>query len=210
MLCKVGFGDNAVFTPADIGSVSIQPKCTRLLKYLYALMPLGHSGWHKCWFYLCNDGPRPFPTFTMRVISEHNLAWDYGPAKDEQLGIEDAVEVIQALKAAGLDGSVVLGFYHQRRFTPLMARNLPMFRVAPEERKVGANMMAEVLLPDAEVQEMVKAGVGPNHTSWPMDRCPGMVPGEDSLDVVRVLSSPIVSNPVPRQVCVNFPIAFWV
>lgn len=68
------------------------------------------------------------------------------------------MEGIAELKAAGLDASVVVGFYHHRRFAPLMACDLPMFWVTPEECRPGVNVMAVPLLSDIEV----KAGVGPH------------------------------------------------
>lgn len=92
--------------------------------------------------------------------------------KNECTGISDATDPIGELKVVGLDGFVVLGFYHQRRFLPLMARVLPMFLVTPEERIPGFNVMAGPLLPDEEVERGVMAGLGPYHTPWPrLFRC---------------------------------------
>lgn len=65
-----------------------------------------------------------------------------------------------------------------------MARDLPMFRVTPDVRRPGINVMAAPLLSDAEVEERVRTGAGLNHTPWPMDKRPGMLPGPDCLDVV--------------------------
>lgn len=91
---KVGAGDNVTSLPTDIGSVLIYPSTTRLPSYLYAPTPSGHSGWHKRWFYLHNDGPWPFPAFTMCLITNYHQAWEWGPGKDEWLGIEDTVKAI--------------------------------------------------------------------------------------------------------------------
>lgn len=121
------------------------------------------------------------------MISESQEAWEYGAGKEEKKGIEEAAAAIQELKVAGLDASVVVSFYHQRRFAPLMAHDIPMFQVTLEERRPGVNVMAAGLVSDEE-EEGVRAAVGPHHTTWPMVERPGMLRGNDCLEVVRTLS----------------------
>lgn len=99
-----------------------------------------------------------------------------GSRKKEQLGIDDTINMIQELKKAGLDGSV-------------MALALPMFRVTPTDHIPSVNVMAEPQLSDEEVDRTVKTGLAPHHTPWPMVRRPGMLPGPDYFDVVSFLSS---------------------
>lgn len=59
-----------------------------------------------------------------------------------------------------------------------------MFRVTPEVRKPGVNVMARPLLRKEEVVRRVKAGLGPHHTLWSMNDHPGMLPNADHFDVV--------------------------
>lgn len=173
MRCRVGSGSGALSYPSDIGSVLIQLRASRKGQYIDSPAPSGHSGWHRRWFHRRNDSQGPLPVFTNLQIGESWPCWEYGTGKDERRGLDEAIEVIRVLKERGFNSSGVIGFYHQRRFLPLMARDLPIWRVTPAECRPLRIVMAMGLLPDVDIEERVKAAVGPGHTPWPIAGCPG-------------------------------------
>jgi hypothetical protein len=175
--------DNGDLQPVAVGSVGVHLRSATAHEYLAAPTPSTNQGWHQRWFYLRNDAAHPLPPFSGRVIDVQPECWRWGVAKDSKAGVEFALEAIRHLKLKGLTGAVVIGSYHQRRFAPLMARRLPMFKVTPAARVVGDTVMAEQPLADAEVTKRVRAAQGSSAT-WPIAGAPAMLPDSGAVDVV--------------------------
>ena len=57
--------------------------------------------------------------------------WSWGPPEKEKKRMHDILDAIVFLKSHGLRGADVIGAYHARRVTSLMARALPLYGMTP-------------------------------------------------------------------------------
>lgn len=71
-----------------------------------------------------------------------------------------------------MNAATVVGEYHRRRFMPLMARTLPMWRLGPNDRVVGDTVMASEVLSDTETAKCVRAAVRLGAPAWPVGYAP--------------------------------------
>lgn len=71
----------------------------------------------------------PFPEFTGIMIIEKPDPWNWGASSSENTRIDKACLAIKWRRDHGMNVVAVVGEYHRRRFMPLMAQILPMWRV---------------------------------------------------------------------------------
>ena len=91
-----------------------------------------NKGWHSHWFSLKNDPTAPLSVFSGRLIEAIPPSWPWGAPIKEKKRMHDLLKAIMFLKTHGLHGAGVIGGYHVRRVTPLMARVLLLYGMTPD------------------------------------------------------------------------------
>ena len=102
-----------------------------------------------------NDTVAPLPDFTRCLIEEALQVWSWGPLEKEKKRLRDLLDAIALLKNHGLCGTGVIGAYHMRRVSPLMACALPLYGMTPGA-ELGGTVLAQGLLCDNEVVQCIK------------------------------------------------------
>jgi hypothetical protein len=105
-----------------VGSASIRLRGNRVAQYMSLSLTTSNKGWHKQWFYLRNDTAAPLSIFSGSFIESTLMTWVWGPPAKEHDRLQDHLKAIAILKVRGLHGVGIIGAYHVRRLTPLMAR----------------------------------------------------------------------------------------
>jgi hypothetical protein len=133
-----------------MGCASIHLQSNRAREYMSLRLSSSNKGWHKQWFYLKDDTTAPLPMFSRHLIEEAPEQWGWGVPYKDKKEIDDHRTTIVFLKERGLKGSCVIDTYHAMRVAPLMARTLPMYRMAPGTSLEGT-MLAKGALPNAKI-----------------------------------------------------------
>ena len=119
-------------TPVPMGYAGIHLRGQWAAEYMSCQLSRSNKGWHSHWFYLKNDPAAPLPVFSRRLIEEVPSSWLWGPLVMEKKRMCDLLEAITFLKTHSLHGRSIIGGYHARRVTPLMAHVLPLYGMTPD------------------------------------------------------------------------------
>jgi hypothetical protein len=156
--------EKGVMVPAPMGCAGIHLRSgddRRSAQYVDMHLRKSHKGWHAQWFYVKDDERAPLSRFTGRMVTDVPRTWKDGPINKEKDRLAGLLGAIQQLKANGLTGSGIVGAYHARGIAPIMARTLPLYRMALGIDLSGTVLAREAARPSEVQQQLRDAFEGP-------------------------------------------------
>ena len=101
--------------------------------------------------------------------------WPQGPPEKEKKRMCDTLKAVVSLRSHGLHGASVIGAYHARRVTSLMAHALQLYGMTPSTQLDGM-VLAQGPLHDSEVAQRIKQATGEANDVFPISMHPVMWP----------------------------------
>jgi hypothetical protein len=103
---------------------------TRKELYPPCTMTSNNADWKKGWFYLRNDGTC-LPLYTRKVLMAKTDTWHHGMSPPmRQRRLESLTTMLRHLADAGLGTTSIIANFHHPWITPLMERELCIFKMS--------------------------------------------------------------------------------